>query len=155
MTPNTSASSCGGIRRRLSVRPSIASCPDGRRLAGLNFQGHQLEFFGEDPQAAADFYSAVFDWKVSQWGEEPYFLLATGEESPRIDGATAGPQEHGQKMMLTIAVEDLDAASDKVVAAGGTVLVERVAVPTVGWLIKAADPNGVVIGIIEPDPNAA
>lgn len=114
-----------------------------------------FEFFGDEPAAAAEFYAAVFGWSVSQWGDEPYYLLATGEESARIDGATAGPQEHGQAMMINIAVDDLADARARVLAAGGSVLMERTAVPTVGWLIKAADPNGVVIGIIEPDIDAA
>lgn len=113
-----------------------------------------FEFFGEDPAAAADFYAAVFGWQVSHWGDAPYYLLSTGEESPRIDGATAGPQEHGQAMMLNIAVADLDDARDRVVQAGGTVLMERTAAPTVGWLLKVVDPNGVVVGIIQPDATA-
>lgn len=113
-----------------------------------------FEFFGEDPAAAANFYAAVFGWQVSRWGNAPYYLLATGEESPRIDGATAETQEHGQAMMLNIAVDDLDDAREKVVQAGGTVLMERTAVPTIGWLLKVADPNGVVVGIIQPDATA-
>ena len=111
-----------------------------------------FEIHGEDPVAATEFYSAVFDWKVEQWGDQPYWLYTTGEDGPGIDGATAESQEHGQKVVLTVQVEDLAAAVEKARAAGGTIVMEDAPIPGVGTLAQVLDPNGVLVGLLQPAP---
>ncbi len=51
-------------------------------------------------------------------------------------------------------VEDLGGYIAKVREAGGTVLLERAPIPGVGWLATATDPNGVLFGLMQPDPEA-
>ena len=75
-----------------------------------------FEIHGDDPVAATRFYSAVFDWKVEQWGDQPYWLYTTGEDGPGIDGAAAPSEDHGQKVVLTVEVDDLAAACLKVLS---------------------------------------
>ncbi len=112
-----------------------------------------FEIHGEDAEKATAFYSNVFGWKVDQWGDQPYWLYSTGEGAG-IDGAAALPQDHGQKVVLTVDVDDLDAYVGKVEAAGGEVVLARGAIPGVGWLAQVLDPNGVLVGIMQADENA-
>jgi predicted enzyme related to lactoylglutathione lyase len=102
-----------------------------------------------DPEAAVDFYRAVFGWEIQKWGEAPYWLAGTGE-GPGIDGAIAPVQEHDQQVVLTVQVEDLTKAVARVREAGGTIMTERSPIPGVGDLAQAVDPNGVVFGMLEP-----
>ena len=83
----------------------------------------------------------------------PYWLQSTGE-GPGIDGAIGAVQEHGQPIVITMDVEDLDAARERVVAAGGIITMERMAIPGVGWLIYATDPNGRHFGLLQTDQSA-
>jgi predicted enzyme related to lactoylglutathione lyase len=109
-----------------------------------------FEIHGDDPVAATEFYSAVFDWKVEQWGDQPYWLYTTGEGEPGIDGATAPSEDHGQKVVLTVQVGDLAESVEKARAAGGTVLLENSPIPGVGTLAQVLDPNGVLVGLLQP-----
>jgi predicted enzyme related to lactoylglutathione lyase len=113
-----------------------------------------FEIHGDDPESSVRFYSKVFGWKVDRWGDQAYWLLTTGTEAPGINGAIAPTQEHGQGIVLTMEVDDLDDCTAKITEAGGTVLVERAPIPGVGWLATATDPNGVLFGLMQPDSQA-
>jgi uncharacterized protein len=54
----------------------------------------------------------------------------------------------------TVQVDSVDEAAAKVSAAGGQVVVPKMAVPGVGWLAYATDPNGLIFGIHQPDLQA-
>ncbi|MEN8039925.1 MAG: VOC family protein [Actinomycetota bacterium] len=112
-----------------------------------------FEFHGDDPDASVSFYAEVFNWETQRWGDFPYWLQMTGE-GPGIDGAIAPTEEHGQKVVITMDVDDIDTYRDKVAEAGGTITVEKQAVPTVGWLVMATDPNGVLFGMMQMDESA-
>jgi predicted enzyme related to lactoylglutathione lyase len=112
-----------------------------------------FEIHVEDPEASVAFFSDVLGWRSDRWGDMPYWLQRTGE-GPGIDGAIGSVQEHGQKVVITMDVDDLDAASERVVAAGGAITLERTAIPGVGWLIYATDPNGLSFGLLESDSSA-
>jgi len=83
----------------------------------------------------------------------PYRLQSTGE-GPGIDGAIGAVQDHEQPIVVTMDVDDLDAARARVVDAGGIVTMERMAIPGVGWLIYATDPNGLYFGLLQSDDSA-
>jgi predicted enzyme related to lactoylglutathione lyase len=52
------------------------------------------------------------------------------------------------------AVESLEKTIKKLEQTGGKVCVPKMAIPKIGWLAYAEDPQGNVFGIIEPDTNA-
>jgi uncharacterized protein len=110
-----------------------------------------FEIFGDNPEKVAAFYGSVFGWSIERWGEVPYWLADTGE-GPGIHGAIAPPNQHGQKVVLTMAVDDLDDAVALIENAGGSVLAERSTIPGVGDFAHAFDPNGVLFGILRPLP---
>lgn len=112
-----------------------------------------FEIHGDDPVKASEFYSQVFGWTVSKWGDQEYWLYETGE-GPGIDGASAPTQDHGQKVVLTMETDDLDGTVGRARQAGGTIVFDRAPIVGVGWLAQILDPNGVLFGIMEPDESA-
>jgi predicted enzyme related to lactoylglutathione lyase len=55
----------------------------------------------------------------------------------------------------TIDVPFLDDYVAKVVAAGGTIVFPKMAVPGVGYLAYGRDTEGVIFGMMQSDPSAA
>ena len=51
-----------------------------------------------------------------------------------------------------VGVEDIDATLKKILAAGGTVALDKMDVPTVGLLAYCKDPEGTLFGVPQPSP---
>jgi uncharacterized protein len=114
----------------------------------------------DDLDRARRFYERVFGWRFEPWGPPGFLLVTTGtEEEPGIQGALQKRREliPGQRMVgyeCTIGVADVDAVAAAVVANGGTILIPRTLIPTVGHLIFFRDPEGNAVGAMQYDPNA-
>lgn len=52
---------------------------------------------------------------------------------------------------MCVGVDDIDDAMVKVAAAGGTVLTEKVPIPTFGWSAHFRDSEGNLIGLFQAD----
>jgi hypothetical protein len=121
-----------------------------------------FEIEAGEPERAMKFYGELFGWTFKQWGEEPYWLVTTGDpKAPGIDGGLmprrgAGPDgaQPVNAFVCIVDVPDIDAALARVVALGGTITVPKMAVPTVGWLGYAKDPEGNVFGMMRMDESA-
>jgi uncharacterized protein len=122
-----------------------------------------FEIHAADPKRALEFYTSAFGWTSEDWSGfagMPYYGLTTGE-GPGIDGAimqrqTADPEVGGPVAgsVLTIGVPDYDAAAEKIVAAGGTVAMEKYALPGMAWQGYFLDTANNVFGLHQPDENA-
>ena len=108
----------------------------------------------DDPERTIGFFSDVFGWRSDRWGDMPYWLQSTGE-GDGIDGAVGPMQENGQSIVLTMDVEDVDAARQSVIDAGGAITAERMAIPGIGWIVMGVDPNGIHFGMLQPDPSVS
>lgn len=114
----------------------------------------------DDLDRAKRFYERVFGWRFEPWGPPGFLLVTTGtEKQPGILGALQKRRElvAGQRTIgyeCTVAVADVDAAAAAVVANGGTILIPRTLIPTVGHLIFFRDPEGNVAGAMQYDSNA-
>jgi uncharacterized protein len=114
----------------------------------------------DDVDRARRFYERVFGWRFEAWGPPGFLLVKTGTASnPGIGGALQGRREliPGQRMTgyeCTISVPDVDAAAAAVVANGGTIILPRTMIPTVGHLIFFRDTEGNVAGAMQYDPGA-
>ena len=103
-----------------------------------------------DPDKASAFYSELFGWRIepTEGTEIPYWGIYVG------DNLNAGMMElpAGQPMpshwLVYFGHSDLDAAAEKIRAAGGTLLVEKLAVPG-GEIVVAQDAQGAVFGIFD------
>jgi predicted enzyme related to lactoylglutathione lyase len=114
----------------------------------------------DDVDRARRFYERVFGWRFEPWGPPGFLQIFTGgERAPGVRGALQKRRElvAGQRTIgyeCSIAVADVDAVAAAVVANGGTILIPRVLIPTVGYLIFFRDPEGNVAGAMQYDPSA-
>jgi uncharacterized protein len=112
------------------------------------------ELWSQNPAAIAKFYQDLFDWKIEDYPQLNYRLVRTEGGGMGIDGGIMQPQHHGPwpgNMTCYIAVDDLAAYRDKIVAAGGKICVEEQAVPGMGTLSLFTDPEGRMMGLWKPE----
>lgn len=102
----------------------------------------------DDVGAGRRFYEAVFNWAFEPWGPPDFYLIHTGDAAePGVQGLMhkrMEPKGDGGPNCFecTIGVDDIDATLARVEKAGGRVVMGRSTIPTVGTLIKFADPSG-------------
>lgn len=106
--------------------------------------------------AIRTFYSNVFNWGFTKWeGPEEYWLIKTGKDNePGINGGLIPTMGEMKGMINTISVDNLDQVLAGVMANGGQEVMPKMAVPGVGWLAYAKDPEGTVFGMMQADPDA-
>lgn len=124
-----------------------------------------FEIHASNPQVLIDYYSALFGWSFNKWEGGDYWLIHTGpDEQPGINGGLmprrgAAPEGMApvNAFVITVDVEDIDAALAKSVAAGsgGQVCVPKMAVPGIGWIGYSKDPDGNIFGMMQADTEAA
>ena len=118
-----------------------------------------FEMTFEDAERIQKFYATVFGWSFQKWGDDamPYYLTTTGKEpEPGIDGGLMlrqGGMPAGTTN--TMGVESVDAAVATIEAAGGTIILPKMAVPGMGWVAYALDTEGNQFGVFEMDEKAA
>ncbi|MGE5470992.1 MAG: VOC family protein [Bacteroidota bacterium] len=117
----------------------------------------------DDRARMARFYERVFGWRTEMLGEEMgnYVLAATSE------GDAAGAKAPGvinggfyarkadwpaQYPSVVIAVDDIRAAMQQVVEAGGKVLGEPMDIPGVGQYVSFIDTEGNRTSMLQPLP---
>jgi predicted enzyme related to lactoylglutathione lyase len=122
-----------------------------------------FEIHAQEPERAVRFYRQIFGWEISKWdGPVDYWLIKTGTApEPGIDGGLIlrqGPNPvDGQAVIAyvcTVQVPSVDEYTGRIAGAGGVIVVPKMAIPGVGWLVYAKDPDGNIFGIMQNDPQA-
>jgi predicted enzyme related to lactoylglutathione lyase len=128
-----------------------------------------FEIHADEPERAAKFYGDVFGWDIKKMnmGGVDYWLVSTGKNNPDqptwggIDGGIV--KRRGKKpaydnpvsaFVCTVDVNNLDKSSDAVVKHGGNIVVEKEAIPGMGWLTYAKDSEGNIFGMMQSDKEA-
>lgn len=106
------------------------------------------ELWSQDPQRVSDFYAKVFAWKVQAIPDLDYRLVDTGGEGG-INGGVMKPKRGPWpgNMVFYIDVDDLATYRERIVEAGGKIVVEEMEVPNVGSFALFEDPDGRVQGL--------
>src|SRR5438045_2288076 len=109
----------------------------------------------DDPDRAEKFYTTVFGWSFDRFPGSPqyYGMATTGESEPGINRPLFQRRE-GSGTTLTMSVGSIEDATASILAAGGKVLQDKAAVPTMGWFATCEDTEGNTIGLWTNDPNA-
>lgn len=123
---------------------------------------HHLSHFAinaDDTERAQRFYGAVFGWQFEPLGPPQFFRIHTGQEQPGILGALQQrrelvPGKSVNGFECTIAVTDVDAVRDAVIANGGQVVMEKTRLPGVGELIFFEDSEGNLVGAMHYERDA-
>jgi predicted enzyme related to lactoylglutathione lyase len=115
------------------------------RVGGISY----LRIPAPDPQASADFYEAVFGWKIRRDRDDPAFEDGSGHVIGhfRADHSVAG--EGGVRPYVF--VENLDDTIEKIVTAGGEVITEPYSEGDL-WVALFRDPAGNVVGVWQHGP---
>ena len=125
-----------------------------------------FEIQADDVERAKAFYAAAFGWDYQDWSGvtgSTYWGITTGPEgTPGINGGLlqrpAAVPADGQgtnAYVVTMQVDDYDAAERRVLDAGGRVAMPKAAMPGMAWQGYYLDPEGNTFGIHQPDPDAA
>lgn len=114
-----------------------------------------------DVAQARAFFEKVLDWRFEKFDMpyEYYRIQAGPDSEPGIDGGVGGikdaPLSEGRPMTQnTVPVANLNDVLARVVASGGSILEQRVAIPGIGWYATCAEPGGLKFGLVEADPSA-
>ncbi len=102
-----------------------------------------------DPQACRAFYGAVFDWRFDDASLPGYTLIDAGGEPsgaifPKPDSAP------GPCLNIYFQVADIDTTLHRVTENGGRIVVNKTRIPGTGFFAMFADPEGLVVGIMQP-----
>lgn len=113
------------------------------------------ELMTRDPEAAKACFATVAGWtyEVMPMSEGDYHVAsANGEMVAGIMNLAdmAGMEALPPHWFTYIGVDDVDAATTAILAAGGRVQREPWDVPGVGRIAIVADPSGAVVGIMTP-----
>jgi len=110
----------------------------------------------DDAERARSFYREAFGWDLQSMPEMGYTMVSTGpagDQGPTepgyINGGMLQRSELARAPVLTIAVEDIDAALATVRSHGGTTVRGRLPVGEMGFAAYFTDSEGNVMGLWE------
>ena len=105
----------------------------------------------DDVAAARKFYGELFGWSITPAPEQggEYLFIRTSEQADALGGGILKRVEDGHGLTIYVNVASLDDSVKKLEELGGTVLVAKTAVPKLGWLVTARDPQGNTIGLFQ------
>jgi uncharacterized protein len=119
-----------------------------------------FEIHASDPQSLSAFYAEVFGWKATYIAPLDYVMFDTGE-GPGINGGM--PKRMGPKpadgaavnaYVCSIGVDSVDTYEKRALDAGATIALPKMAIPGIGWQVYIKDPDGNILGLHQPDPQA-
>lgn len=122
----------------------------------MGFQGNPCwyELGTGDLKAARAFYAGVLGWEIADAGMKEFAYLLARAGGDRVAGmmSRAG-QEFAPppNWLIYFAVEDCDRTAEDIARAGGRVIRGPADIPGTGRFAVAADPQGAVFGLLEPD----
>jgi predicted enzyme related to lactoylglutathione lyase len=119
-----------------------------------------FEIPADNLERAKKFYGENFGWKLNQFGPEMgnYVVVHTGptddkgmpQDKAFINGGIMPRDPSASAPILVIAVDDADAAVEKVKKSGGKLVGEILDIPHVGRYARVQDSEGNVIAVIKP-----
>ncbi|MFJ8063416.1 VOC family protein [Psychrobacillus sp. NPDC096426] len=114
-----------------------------------------FELNSQEPEKAAEFYSKVFDWEISEphWD---YRAVITGiSEKAGIDGGIGkGPNDYPHGTRIQIEVNSIDEAISKAKNNGAMIVREKMEFDDF-YLAYLIDPVGIGFGLIQKRENKA
>lgn len=114
----------------------------------------------DDVEATRAFYEQALGWTFHPWGPPGFYQIQTGpDDAPGVKGAMQQrreliPDRPTVGFEATFEVDDLAAATDAVLTAGGEVIMDRFTISGVGHLMFFKDPSGNAVGLMEYQPDA-
>jgi predicted enzyme related to lactoylglutathione lyase len=124
-----------------------------------------FEIQASHPQPLVNLYAGLFGWSFTKWeGPAVYWLIKTGpSDQPGINGGLLprrGPAPLAEMppvnaFVCTVEIPSLENALSQSIALRGTIVLPKMPIPGVGWLVYVKDPDGNMVGLLQPDRQAA
>ena len=114
----------------------------------------------DDIERAKKFYDGVFEWGFNSFGPSDFLQIkADKTENGELIGALQSRKyspvpEKLIGLECTIGVENVDEIVERVKNNGGQVLMQKTAIPNVGWIAKFLDTEGNLICAMQYDNSA-
>ena len=114
------------------------------------------------PRARSSSWVELSCWSFTKWEGSEYWLIDTGPaDQPGINGGllprpSDAPAETQavNAFVCTAEVTSLDETLAKATGLGASIVFPKNPVPGVGWLAYIKDPDGNIVGLLEPDETA-
>jgi len=115
--------------------------------------------YGNGDQARA-FYQEAFGWNIMAVPEMDYTMATTGPTSQQgmpsepgfINGGLMQRSDPFQGPVITVDVDDIDAALAKIEGLGGKTVRSRMVVGDMGFAAYFTDPEGNLMGLWQSEP---
>lgn len=111
-------------------------------------------FNADDVGRAKAFFEHAFGWTYTPWGPPGFYQ--TRSAGPSVMGALQQRRSIGGQVMpeveLTFAVDDVEATSRAITAAGGEIVMPPFHIETVGRLVFFRDTEGNIAGAMDYEP---
>jgi uncharacterized protein len=117
-----------------------------------------FEIPADDPTRASKFYSDAFGWNFTKWdGPTPYWMVGTTESDENgrpknagsINGGMAKREGPIKSIVVTVMVDDIEKALQKVEKAGGMTVEKKQAIGDMGFSAYFKDSEGNVVGLFQ------
>lgn len=109
-----------------------------------------VELQTRDLDKAKTFYAALFDWRLEDVPGLGYTMIEVGEGTGGGMMQAKSPDTPAHWIPF-IAVDDVRATTDRVIALGGRIHKGPSEVPGYGWYSVITDPTGAMFGIWKPE----
>ena len=114
-----------------------------------------FEIPADDLDRAHSFYREAFDWDIQHMPELSYSMVRTGPSDDNgmpsqpgaINGGMLARSSPVDSPVITIAVDDIDAALEKVSSLGGSTIAEKLPVADMGFAAYFRDSEGNTVGL--------
>ena len=128
-------------------------------MARMNPKLTHFAINADDVDATQAFYRAVFGWQFQDYGPPGFVQILDASGSAPIGAIQQRRQllddEPTRGFECTFGVDDVEAVRERVLAAGGRILMEKFTISKVGTLIAFEDPGGNPALAMEYDDDAA
>lgn len=119
------------------------------------FRPVHFEIHAENTERAMQFYTDIFGWRFSKFGDHDYWSVVTGEDNqPGINGGLMKRLHPAGATYNTIDVPSVDEFMAKIIANGGSEALPKYPIPGIGWVAYAKDTEGNIFGVYQHDPSA-
>ncbi|MFD0995287.1 hypothetical protein HNR16_000733 [Pseudoclavibacter chungangensis] len=124
-----------------------------------------FEIHASEPDALIDFYTAVFGWTFTRFGDMDYWSISTADADgddgvgingglTRREGSPPGPSAPVNGANIVVAVDDVDATFSLAIDQGASSAAVPEDLAGVGRVANIRDPDGNLLGLITPDLSA-
>jgi predicted enzyme related to lactoylglutathione lyase len=123
-----------------------------------------FEFYADNPDQLAKFYTSMFDWQVTPVPSMDYRMIHTGETDAQgmlkqpgaINGGIA-KRPDGFRVNGAVAyamVDSIEQAVERAKSLGAKVTKDKTPVPGMGWFAMFLDPEGNNFAVFKADEQA-